>query len=225
MVKLGRPEAPLGFAAERFAAIRQAVHDALQDWHRGHTDTPARAEAALRRELRLSPVVFEAALLDLIRAGAVVREGMGVRVKSHRAAMAAGDMTIWTTVRAVLEAGLEEGSLRPPRVREIAEETGIDLKALETLLARAARLGFLHKVADNRYFLPDNLRRLGEIAEAMAAEAPSGQFDAKDYRDRTDLGRTVTIEVLEYFDKSGLTRRTGEGRRVIKTAAAVFGGE
>ncbi|MGE4218249.1 MAG: selenocysteine-specific translation elongation factor [Alphaproteobacteria bacterium] len=222
MVKLGRPEAPLGFAAERFAAIRQAVRDALQDWHRRHPDTPARAEAALRRELHLSPVVFEAALLDLIREGTVVREGMGVRAKSHRAAMAAGDMAVWNLVRERLEAVLEEGGLRPPRVREIAEETGIELRTLEGLLARAARLGLAHKVADNRYFLPINLLRLGEVAEAMAAEAPNGQFDAKDYRDRTDLGRTVTIEVLEYFDKAGLTRRTGEGRRVVKAAASVF---
>ena len=225
MVKLGRPEAPLGFSTERFAAIRLAVRDALQDWHRRHPDTPARAESALRRELHLSPVVFEAALLDLIREGAVVREGTGVRGKSHRAAMAAGDMAIWNLVRERLETVLEEGSLRPPRVRELAEETGIELRTLEGLLARAARLGLAHKVADNRYFLPLNLLRLGEVAETMAAEAANGQFDAKDYRDRTDLGRTVTIEVLEYFDKAGLTRRTGEGRRVVKTAAAVFGGE
>lgn len=223
MVKLGRPEAPLGFATDRFAAIRQAVRDALQDWHRRHPDTPARAEAALRRDLRLSPVVFEAALLELIRDGTVVREGMGVRAKSHRAAMAAADLALWDRVRERLEAVLDDGGLRPPRVREIAEETGIDLKVLEALLARAARLGLVHKVADNRYFLPANLLRLGEVAEAMAASAPNAQFDAKDYRDRTDLGRTVTIEVLEYFDKAGLTRRTGEGRRVVRTAASVFG--
>ena len=59
--------------------------------------------------------------------------------------------------------------------------------------------------------------------EALAAAAENEMFDAKDFRDRTGIGRNLTIEVLEYFDRTGFTRRTQSGRRIQRPAAEVFG--
>jgi len=37
------------------------------------------------------------------------------------------------------------------------------------------------------------------------------------------LGRNLAIEVLEFFDRAGYTRRIGEGRLVLKAPREVFG--
>ena len=55
--------------------------------------------------------------------------------------------------------------LRPPRTRELAAEIGVALKQIESLLNRAASMGLVPRVADNRYFLPETLLELAEIAE------------------------------------------------------------
>jgi selenocysteine-specific elongation factor len=69
-------------------------------------------------------------------------------------------------------------------------------------------------VADNRYFLPATLVALVQVARTLAGQAPDGSFDAAAYRNASQIGRNLTIELLEYFDRSGLTRFAG-GRRVM----------
>ena len=46
---------------------------------------------------------------------------------------------------------------------------------------------------------------------------------AATFRDRLDNGRKVAIQILEYFDRVGLTVRTGDTRRVREDRLALFG--
>ena len=63
---------------------------------------------------------------------------------------------------------LEEGGLRPPRVREIAEDLGQPPQVIERFLFRAARLGIVHAVAKNRFYPPATMREMGRIADSLA---------------------------------------------------------
>ena len=62
------------------------------------------------------------------------------------------------------------------------------------------------------------LNELAEIARATAEQSGDGMFDARAFRDASGIGRNMTIEVLEYFDRLGLTVRRGD-RRLIRPAA------
>ena len=79
------------------------------------------------------------------------------------------------------------------------------------------------QVAPNRFFLPETVARLADVAEALATESPEGGFTAAQFKDRSGIGRNVTIEVLEYLDAIGVTRREGASRVVLRPAAEVFG--
>ena len=87
------------------------------------------------------------------------------------------------------------------RVREIAAEVNVELKQLEILLSRAAAIGLVYRIADNRYFLAETVQALAEIAAQLANEADDRMFSVKHYRDNTANGRNLAIEVLEFFDK------------------------
>jgi selenocysteine-specific elongation factor len=63
---------------------------------------------------------------------------------------------------------------------------------------------------------------LAATAEALAASSDCGSFDAAAFRDRSNLGRNISIELLEYFDRIGFTKRVGDQRRVLKPAAAIL---
>ena len=67
------------------------------------------------------------------------------------------------------------------------------------------------------------VRRLANTAEQVAADSAGKKFTARMFRDATALGRNLTIEVLEFFDRSGFTHRIGDERAVLKSAADVFG--
>ena len=41
-----------------------------------------------------------------------------------------------------------------------------------------------------------------------------GQFTELAFRDRSGIGRNLTVEVLEFFDNSGVTTRLGDARRI-----------
>ena len=42
------------------------------------------------------------------------------------------------------------------------------------------------------------------------------QFTVQEYRDQTGIGRNLSIEILEYFDRQGVTRRIGDVRQIIR---------
>ena len=220
MVRTGKPDHPIGIAPQHWRDARAAVLDSLRAWHDARPDQPGPGEERLRRLLpqRITPEVFSALLLDLLREKEILRDGSGISLPGHRPALLAADAELWERIVALLDVD----DLRPPRVREVAEELDVDLKKLEQLLARVTRMGLVHRVADNRYYLADTLRRLAQVAETLCRKSPDATFDARAFRDASGIGRNVAIQVLEFFDKLGVTRREGDARRIDRPAAEVF---
>ena len=198
-------------------------NDTLAALARGHEHAPGRGgleDATLRRALspRLPAEVFEAVAAALVDAGKVVRDGANLRLPEHRAVLAPKDAALWQRVQPLLD----DAGLRPPSVAEIAGDLSLARQETERLLVRAGRIGLVIRVADNRFYTPDALLELGRIAEGLANDAPNGMFSAAALRDRTGIGRNLAIEIVEYFDRAGFTRRSGNVRRVLKPAAEVF---
>ena len=128
------------------------------------------------------------------------------------------DERLWEQVQPLLATE----DLRPPRVRELADALGLQPEAVDRFLARAERLGRVARVADNRFFLPETLDRLAEIARELAARSPEGSFTAASFKDRSGVGRNLTICILEYLDKMGATRRIGDAR-IMLSGGEAFG--
>ena len=149
-------------------------------------------------------------------AGRVVREGALWRLPEHRPRLTASDERLWERLRPLLVVE----HLRPPRVRELA--AALSLEPVERLLRRAERLGRVARVADNRYFLPETLMCLTEIAGELAAASPEGRFTAATFKDRSGVGRNLSIQILEYLDRMGVTRRQDDARIVLR-GAELFG--
>jgi selenocysteine-specific elongation factor len=109
---------------------------------------------------------------------------------------------------------LEDGGLRPPIVGDVARALAMTRDEALERLERLAHLGHLVRVAPNRFYPPQAVAALAGIAAELAAESPDGSFDAAAYRDRSGIGRNLTIEVLEFLDRSGVTRFARERRRM-----------
>ena len=87
---------------------------------------------------------------------------------------------------------------------------------MRSLLGRLASRGEAYRIAHDHYFLPPTVKRLAHVA-ATVAEA-GGVVRAAPFRDRIGVGRKVAIQILEFFDRVGYTRRHGDAHRVIQPA-------
>jgi len=222
-VLLGPPQARLALARPFHADALAAVPAALDAAHAERPDSFGLDEAALRR--RAAPALpadaFAAVVAECVRAGAAVRRGVTLARPGHKARPTPAEAALWQRVGPLLA----EAGLRPPIVREIAAALDLAPEAADAFLHRAAALGLVVKVARNRFFPPAALLELAQLAGRLAAAAPDGRFQAAAYRDASGIGRNLTIELLEFFDRTGLTRRDGEGRAMRRPPEDCFAAE
>jgi selenocysteine-specific elongation factor len=219
--RIGSGTGALAASPQRLQHIADAIVTALEEAHRKEPDSLGPPRGTLFRRLRgqAPEVALEVALADLVAAGRVGREGAVLRLAEHEPKLSREDERLWQRVQPLLQAE----DLRPPRVRELAEELGLPPEPVTRFLKRMERFGRVAAVAPNRYFLPDTVARLAEVARALADQSPEHGFSAAAFRDRSGIGRNLTIEVLEYLDAIGVTRRRGEARIVVRSGAELFG--
>jgi selenocysteine-specific elongation factor len=203
-------------AAVARTEVRARIVAALARHHAEHPDLGGLPRATLLSAAGTEHAIAEAMLGELLAEGAVVPQGMVLRLPTHRPRLSPADEAQWPQLQALLAAG----ALRPPRVREVAEVMVLEPEAAEALLARFERFGRVLRVAPNRFFLPETVVALAREAAVLAE--PDG-FTAADYNRRTGIGRNVAIEVLEFLDALGLTRRTGELRHMLGDPDEVLG--
>ena len=218
--RLGAGSAALAIRSEKLQQIGEAIIVALAEAHRTQPDSLGPPRGALFRRLRGQgpEAALDATLADLVAAGRVVRDGAVLRLAEHAPRLSREDEKLWQRVQPLLETS----DLRPPRVRELAEVLGLQPEPITRFLKRMERFGRVAAVAPNRFFLPETVTRLSEVARELAEESEGG-FNAAAFRDRSGIGRNLTIEVLEYLDAIGVTRRVGEARIVVRSSAEVFG--
>lgn len=221
MIQIPGAEPATGFSRAAWVALRASVVEALGAWHARVPEVLGPGEDEVRRALgqRAGPAPVRAALGELLREGTVRRRGAVLHLPGHEARVSAADAALWDRVRPALA----EGGRHPPVVWDLAAALAMDAAPLESFLVRAARQGHVQRVARNRFYLPAAIASLAAMAEAVAAEAGDGLVTPAAYRDRSGIGRNLTIDVLEYFDRVGLTARTSAGRRVLRPADEVFG--
>jgi selenocysteine-specific elongation factor len=219
--RFGERRAPYAASAARLAELGERLAAALAERHRAEPDALGVSRAALTRLLRgaAPEPALDAALAAAVAAERIVRDGAVLRLPEHQPRLTRDDERLWQRVEPLLAVD----DLRPPRVRELAEALGLEPEATVRYLKRLERFGRVAPVAANRYFLPRTVARLADLARELAEADPDGTFVAASFKDRSGVGRNLTIEILEYLDRIGVTRRVGDRRIVLRGGDSAFG--
>ena len=125
----------------------------------------------------------------------------------HVASLSEPEQALLNRVTALLDVD------QAPSVGDLAKQLRMPIAALDSGLKRLARRALLVQVSAKRFYLPERLARIARYTTDLAERAP---FTVRNFRDATGIGRNIAIEVLEYFDGKGFTRRTGDTRAVVK---------
>ena len=220
MVIFGTKANQFSMAHQHWENLTQEINKALSDWHKEKPDSPGLTLMQIRKRLELRQIAgaLEAAIERLITKKRLSRRSELINLAGHQAAVPAEEEALWKRIKLILD----EASIRPPTVRELATNLDMRPDQLQKYLDRIARRGLVQPVAKNRYFTLNALHQLGTIASELSEENKDGLFNAAAFRDRSGIGRNLTIELLEHFDKVKLTKRQGDLRTVVQPVEAIF---
>ncbi|MDB5365568.1 MAG: translation elongation factor [Rhodospirillales bacterium] len=204
------------------AKFYAALFGTLDRYHAEHPDLQGIGLERLRLQLepRLATPLFKAALQREVRNGAIALDGAWVRRAGHVVRLTPYDEELWDEIRPLLGSAAR---FRPPRVRDVAHLLDVPEEDVRRLCKLVSRLGQVDEIAHDHFFLRSTTAEMVAIVRDIAVHAPDGQFVAAQFRDRVENGRKVAIEILEFFDRHGITLRRGEQRRINTHRQDLFG--
>ncbi|GAB4477265.1 MAG: selenocysteine-specific translation elongation factor [Burkholderiaceae bacterium] len=205
-----RVAAGTAFAPQAWDALRAKLIGAVAATHEREPEMPGVEQNRLRRIVApaLSADAFAELVDELLREGRLVRRGAFVADPVHKAELARDERVRWERIKPLLM----EAPFQPPRVRDIARDTGIAENEVRALLRRVARVGEVTLVAHDHFFLSDAVATMAEIVGELSAA--HGAARAAEFRDRIGTGRKLAIQILEFFDRVGYTRRVRDDHLV-----------
>jgi len=196
----------------RWEGLRQRTLAELATEHERHPDRIGPDRERLRRLAApvLDRPVFAALIDELVAAGEAVLNAPWIHLPGHRVTLAPTDERLWLEhIRPMLSAH----PFNPPRVRDIARALQLEEDRVRRLMRQLAGMGEVYRVATDHFFTQAAVADLAEIARELAER--DGNALAAPFRDRIGTGRKVAIQILEFFDRIGYSRRVGDEHRVF----------
>jgi selenocysteine-specific elongation factor len=198
-----RVAAGIAFAAEHWKRLRADALAAVEATHLREPEMPGVEQLKLRRAVApaLDPDAFGAVVDELLGETMLARRGAFLALPGHKAELGKDQRVRWERIKPLLD----DRRFEPPRVRDIARETGIPELEVRNLLRTVARVGDVTLVALDHFFLTTTVVQLADIAAELSKQ--HGAARAAEFRDRIGTGRKVAIQILEFFDRAGYTHR------------------
>jgi selenocysteine-specific elongation factor len=194
------------FSADRWEALKAPLLGHLARFHQLEPDQMGPDRDRLRRfaGTSLDRPTFISLVDELLTSGAMLASGPWLHLPEHQVRLSEEDEALWRQLQPLFE----QAGFNAPWVRDL----GHDEVTVRLLLRKMARLGLVHQVVRDLFYTETVIRRLAAMLVQLAAQNPVIQVTA--FRDAVGLGRKRSIQILEYFDRLGLTRRFGDKRHL-----------
>jgi selenocysteine-specific elongation factor len=197
-------------ADAHWRALRDAALGTLAAFHASSPEEAGVETARLRRIAvpAMPEPSWRALIEELVTEARIARRGPWLHLPEHRVVMSAEESELATQLVPLIAAG----GYDPPWVRELANMTTASEISVRRILHKLARQGGVHQIVHDLFYATERVRELAEIVAELVDE--HGDVAAANFRDRTGLGRKRAIQVLEFFDRVGYTRRVHDAHRL-----------
>jgi len=158
---------------------------------------------------RLDLALYRALVTDLIASGRIKQGGSWLHLPDHDNAPSAQERVL---IARILPR-LLDSPFDPPWVRDLAGDLAQPESLVRSALMRASKRGETFQVVRDLFYHPSAISDLA--AAAATLQDAEGEVRAASFRDRTKLGRKRAIQILEFFDRVGFTRRVRD-RHIVR---------
>ena len=176
----------------------------LTEYHANHQDQLGLSKTRLYRMAVLEqPEVLALQLMDeLVAKGELAQTRGWLHLPDHRIEFSAAELQIWQQIRPLFEA-----TNQALWVRDIASELHADETEMRNLLYKAGKLGYAVPIVKDRFLLTEQIRQFASWIKAFVQA--HGEISVNQLRDELQYGRKLTVQLMEYFDRTGFLRRKG----------------
>ena len=209
-----RPQSqPILLSDARLEALCQHIESVMLQFHERNPDEPGLSNSRLRRMAAptMPDAIWQLLTEYLLAEQRLARQGAWLHTPGHRVTLSPEDEALATALLPLIEAGRFD----PPWTRDLAKETEAPEEQTRNVLRRLVRQGELFQIVHDLFY---HRRQIAVLAN-IVKELHSGQgVSAAQFRDATGLGRKRAIQILEFFDRVGYTRRVRD-RHVLRGEA------
>ena len=176
-----------------------------------HTEEPHESgidRGRLRRMTapRMPDGVWRALIAELLERKVLEKTHHALHLPGHRISLSPSEQSLAATLcRAIAAGGFD-----PPWVRDLALRTHAREDDVRRVLRGCAIQGQVQQVVHDLFYDRDRIRELAVILRRLVTE--HRLLETARYRDAIGVGRKRTIQILEFFDRVGVTRRVLDAR-------------
>lgn len=201
----------------RWDFLAEHVLQTLANFHERFPDEAGVDAARLRRMAwpALPPDVWQALSDTLQEEGRLARNGPWIHLPGHAVALTSQESEYSLKLLPLLDAGRFD----PPWVRDLARELEIDEQEVRHTLLKLMKSGQIYQVVRDLFYHQNQVAILaGLLRDACGNEGVT----AAEFRDLIGVGRKRTIQILEFFNRAGYTRRIQDRHVLRKDSATVW---
>jgi len=189
------------------ALREQAVH-ALRQFHVESPDEPGPDVGRLRRIAlpQLADDLWRSLVAELTSERAILRSGPWLYLPGHEVTLSAGEKKLAQKLQPLIAAG----HFNPPWVRDLASAVHEPEDSVRQVLRKQVTQGVVYQIVPDLFYDRQCIDELATVVASLARQ--HGTVEAAQYRDAVGLGRKRAIQILEFFDRAGHTRRMRDSR-------------
>jgi selenocysteine-specific elongation factor len=196
------------FLDSQWVALCDRALGALREFHAQQPDEPGLDRGRLRRMTLPNVVdaVWRVVIDELVQSQSVQRSGHWLRLPEHRSTLSDREQQLAQKLHSAIAAGRFD----PPWVRNLALTVRAHDDEVRRVLRKCVVRGEVYQIVPDLFYHRDCVRELARVLKGLVREHDI--VEAAQYRDAIGIGRKRTIQILEFFDRVGYTRRTRNAR-------------
>ena len=179
------------------------ILESIGNWHREHPASQGMSIDSLRKESQIPNTLLRELIATLARAKKVAIRSGALQLPSFRATRSQNELSLLNA--------LQDASNRSPTLGDLSKLLSIELNELRKAAKRLETTGEIVFVNDRRLIGFQTLDDSIDLAKSL--DSRQG-FSVREFRDRSGHGRNACIDILEYLDRRGITRRVGDRRHI-----------
>jgi len=196
------------FLDSQWRAMCDRALDALRTFHARQPEEPGIDRGRLRRMTmpNVADAVWRAAIDELVQRQVLQRSGHWLHLPEHRITLSERELGLAQELHTAIAAGRFD----PPWVRDLAVTVRASDEEVRRVLRKCVMRGEVHEIVRDLFYHGDCVRELARVLTGLVHQ--QGVVEAAHYRDAIGVGRKRTIQILEFFDRVGYTRRARNAR-------------
>jgi selenocysteine-specific elongation factor len=197
---------------ERWRALRAGALAALRRFHEEVPDEPGPDSGRLRRMSfpDLPGGLWRALIAELQRERLLSVSGAWLHLPEHSLVLSEADLALARKLEPLITAGRYD----PPWVRDLATAVRESEARVRAVLRKQVARGGAYQVVHDLFYARERIAELAGIVGGCARA--NGSVSAAGFRDAVGLGRKRAVQLLEFFDRVGYTRRVRDAH-VLRT--------